>query len=80
MKKYLHISKGHANIARICKKLRLGCLVLVCDKSESGMVKAACVQCRAFSQELPPEIFSRDGRLTPLPVLDVSASEKLRLS
>ena len=44
------------------------------------MVKAACVQYRAFSQELPPERKSRDGRLTALWVLDVSASEKLRLS
>ena len=40
------------------------------------MVKAACVQYRAFSQELPPETFSRDGRMTALQVLDVSASEK----
>ena len=39
----------------ICEKLRLGCLVLVCGTSESGMVGAACVQYRAFSHELPSE-------------------------
>ena len=47
--------------------------------SESGMVRAAWVQYRAFPQELPPEIFSRDGRLIPLQILDVSASEKRAL-
>ena len=35
--------------------LRLGRLVLVCILRESGMVGAAHVQYRAFSQELPPE-------------------------
>lgn len=35
--------------------LRLGCLTLVCALRESGMVESACVQCRAFSQELLPE-------------------------
>ena len=37
------------------------------------------MQYRAFPQELPPEICSRDGRLIPLQILDVSASEKARL-
>ena len=58
---------------------RMGCLTLVSADRESGMVESACTQCRAFSQELPPEGFSRDGRMTPLPVLDVSASEKAAL-
>ena len=40
------------------KKLRLGCLVLVCGIRESGTVGSACVQYRAFSQELPPEMHS----------------------
>ena len=33
----------------------MGCLVLVCGVRESGMVRSACVQCLAFSQELPLE-------------------------
>ena len=37
------------------------------------MVGSACVQCRAFSQELPPESFSRDGRVTALRVCGVLA-------
>ena len=41
--------------------------------SESGMVRAAWVRYRAFSRELPPEIFSRDGRVTPLQVASVIA-------
>ena len=49
---------------------------MVCGFRESGMVGSASVQYRAFSQELPPEIKSRDGRVTALWVLDVSASEK----
>ena len=47
--------------------------------SESGMVKAAYVQYWAFPRELPPEETSRDGRVTALSVLDVSASEKAAL-
>ena len=59
--------------------------------SESGMVGAASMQYRAFPQELPPEkeriatpvyglvrndrFLSRSGRVIPLQVLDVSASE-----
>ena len=54
----------------------MGRLVLVCDHRESGMVKSACVQYRAFSQELPPEIYSRDGRVTALIVYGVLAPEK----
>ena len=57
----------------------MGCLVLVCDRRESGMVESACVQYRAFSQELPPEIFSRDGRVTALTVYGVFAPDELRL-
>jgi len=44
------------------------------------MVKAACVQYRAFSQELPPETFSRDGRMTALKVYGVFAPDELRRS
>ena len=43
------------------------------------MVGSACVQCWAFSQELPPENFSRVGRLTSLSVYGVLAPGKLRL-
>ena len=42
------------------------------------MVGSACVQCRAFSQELPPETKSRDGRVTALTVYGVLAPDKLR--
>lgn len=35
-----------------------------------------CAGNRAFSQELPPEIYSRVGRVTPLWVWGVSAPEK----
>ena len=47
---------------------------------ESGMVESACVHCRAFSQEPPPETRSRDGRVTALWVNGVSAPDKLRRS
>ncbi len=43
------------------------------------MVESAYVQCRAFSQELPPETFSRDGRVTALTVYGVFAPDELRL-
>ena len=55
LKKCLHILCEYANISPICQMLRSGCLVLVCVFRESGRVESACVQCRAFSQELPPE-------------------------
>ena len=55
--------------------LRLGCLVLVCAVRESGRVESACVQCWAFSQELPPEMFSRAGRVMPLSIMGVDAPE-----
>ena len=55
------------------EKLRLGCLVMVCDRRESGMVGSACVHYRAFSQEPPPEVKSRDGRMTALTVCSVLA-------
>ena len=42
---------------------------------ESGRVESACVQCRAFSQELPPEHLSRAGRVMPLPIMGVDAPE-----
>ena len=45
-------------------------------KARAGWCEPLGVQCRAFSRELPPEKISRDGRVTPLTVLDVSASEK----
>lgn len=41
--------------------------------SECGMVKAAWVWRWAFPRELPPEIFSRSGRVTPLHVASVFA-------
>ena len=61
-KKHLQNNMECATITLILKMLRLGCLVLVCDLRESGMVGSACVQYRAFSQELPPEtIVGPDG-------------------
>ena len=44
------------------------------------MVESACVQYRAFSQELPPERKSRDGRVTALTVYGVPAPEELRFN
>ena len=57
-KKGLHLFTECASIVMYKKTLRLGCLSLVCGNRESGMVGSACVQCRAFSQELPPEMHS----------------------
>ena len=74
-KKDLHIYREYVNIVPICKMLRLGCLVLVCVFRESGRVESAYVQCRAFSQELPPEHLSRAGRVMPLPIMGVDAPE-----
>ena len=54
-KKGLHLFTECASIAMYRKMLRLGCLSLVYGNRESGTVESACVQCRAFSQELPPE-------------------------
>ena len=45
--------------------------------SECGMVGAAWVLYKAFSQELLPESdAARDRRVMPLPILGVSAPEK----
>ncbi len=57
-KRGLHLWAGCVKMESDMKKLRLGCLVLVCGIRESGTVGSACVQCRAFSQELPPEMHS----------------------
>ena len=59
------------------QKRRLGCLVLaVLHFSESGMVRAAWVQCRAFPHELQPEPISRACRVIPLQICGVSAPKK----
>ena len=51
----MHIFNEYVKMIKISKKLRLGCLVLVCADRESGTVESAYVQYRAFSQELPLE-------------------------
>ena len=63
------------------QKRRLGCLVLaVLHFSESGMVRAAWVQCRAFPHELQPEPISRACRVIPLQICGVLAPKAYRES
>ena len=55
VKKCLQIVPDCANMALIRKSSDRAALRWVCAHSESGMVKAACVQRLAFSREPPPE-------------------------
>lgn len=55
-KNSLHNPEEYAKITKIRKKAEIGLPCIdIATNSESGMVGAAWVQCRAFSRELPPE-------------------------
>ena len=57
----------------ICKCNDWVALCWSCVQRESGLVRAAYAQHRAFPQELPPEIPSRARRVIPLTISGVLA-------